>query len=137
MFHHKQIDAFRYKHHRQVYALFRIAIGLLFAQHGVQKLFGIFGGTAAEPFSLMWVAGVVETFGGILIAVGLLTTIAAAVSGIEMLVAYVMAHASNGLVPIVNKGELALVYFACFAFIVFYGPSVWSMDGATCKDCAK
>ena len=110
-----------------VYSIMRLIIGVLFACHGAQKIFGAFGGkVAAAP--LMQFGGWIELAGGILIAVGLFTRPAAFLASGMMAVAYFMAHASGGLWPIVNKGELAVVYCFIFLFIFFYGPGRYSLD---------
>ena len=106
------------------YALFRIMTGLLFMQHGAQKLFGWLGGMGesggSAPFlSMMFFAGFIEFFGGLLVAVGFQTRLAAFVSSGQMAVAYFMAHASRSLLPIDNGGELAVLY--CFAFLAIAG----------------
>ena len=94
------------------YFIFRILIGVLFLQHGLQKLFGLFGNTPVTLFSLFGLAGVIEFLGGLLIFLGLFTKIAALISGIEMIVAYFYVHFPQGLVPITNKGELALLFLS-------------------------
>ncbi|HLE20869.1 MAG TPA: DoxX family protein, partial [Vicinamibacteria bacterium] len=104
----------------QAFALLRIVAGLLFAQHGAQKLFGLLGGFGesggtAALFSLMGLAGVIEFFGGLLVAVGLFASWAAFLASGEMAVAYFMAHAPQGFFPIQNRGELAALY--CFLFL--------------------
>ena len=110
-----------------VYSIMRFVVGVLFACHGVQKIFGALGGkVAAAP--LMQFGGWVELVGGILVAVGLFTRPAAFLSSGMMAVAYFMAHASGGLWPIVNKGELAVVYCFIFLFIFFYGSGRLSLD---------
>src|SRR5256885_15256410 len=93
-----------------IYALMRLVVVFLFACHGAQKLFGLLGGKAElhDPQGL--IAGIVEFGGGTLIAIGLLTSLAAFIACGEMAVAYFMAHAPRGFFPIVNKGELAVVY---------------------------
>jgi putative oxidoreductase len=99
----------------------RIVVGLLFACHGAQKLFGFFGGVGEQPgttvplISLMGLAGVIELVGGLLIAIGLLTRLAAFIASGLMAAAYVMGHAPRGPWPIENDGELAVVY--CFVFL--------------------
>jgi putative oxidoreductase len=112
----------------QIYALLRIVAGLLFAQHGAQKLFGALGGEAVQLGSLMGLAGVIEFGGGLLIATGVFASIAAFIASGEMAVAYFMAHAPNGLFPIQNRGELAVLN--CFVFLYFAsrGSGVWSVD---------
>jgi putative oxidoreductase len=109
------------------YFLLRVFAGLLFACHGAQKLFGVLGGTRFEN-NLMLVAGVVELFGGLLIAVGFLTQIAAFLSAGEMAVAYVMVHAPQGFWPIQNQGELALLYLFIFLYVMCSGAGRFSVD---------
>ena len=70
----------------------------------------------------------IELIGGLLIALGLLTRIAAFISSGEMAVAYFMMHAKGGFYPIVNHGEAAVFYCFVFLFIFFYGPGLWSLD---------
>ena len=105
----------------------RFVVGVLFACHGVQKIFGALGGkVAAAP--LMQFGGWIELVGGFLIAVGLFTRPAAFLASGMMAVAYFMAHASGGFWPIVNKGELAVIYCFIFLFIFFYGAGRLSLD---------
>lgn len=110
------------------YAVFRILVGALFLQHGLQKLFGLFGGKAVELFSLMGMAGLIETIGGILIILGLFTKVVSLISGVEMLVAYFMSHFPNSWIPIVNKGELSLLYFTAFLVLMTRGSGKLSLD---------
>ena len=115
----------------QVFAIFRIVIGLLFACHGSQKLFGWppsqHGGGGSLP-PLMLVGGWIEFLGGLMIAVGLLTGWAAFICSGEMAVAYFMVHAKHGPIPIVNQGELAAVYSWVFLYIAAHGAGIWSVD---------
>ena len=117
-----------------IYALMRLMLGLAFACHGAQKLFGAFGSHAATDKPLMLVAGVIEFFGGLLIALGLKADYAAFVASGQMAVAYFMAHASSGgFWPIVNKGELAVVYCFVFLYIASRGSGALSVDAALRK----
>ncbi len=116
-----------------LYFVFRVFAGLLFSQHGFQKIFGMFGGKAVPLMSLFGAAGLIELIAGIAIALGLFTRLAAVISAIEMLVAYFMVHASGGLIPLVNQGELALLYFASFLVITIYGSGKWSIEKALMK----
>ena len=119
-----------------VYCLMRLIVGVLFACHGAQKIFGMFGGkVAAAP--MMQFGGWIELAGGILVALGLFTRPAAFLASGMMAVAYFMAHASGGLMPIVNKGELAVVYCFIFLFIFFYGPGRYSLDAMIFRDRAR
>ena len=111
-----------------MYNLMRIAFGLLFLCHGAQKLFGLFGGQRVELVGLMGVGGVIEFFGGLLIAIGLLTHLAAFICAGEMAVAYLMFHAAKAPLPIQNQGELALLYMFGFLYIMAHGGGLWSVD---------
>lgn len=110
------------------YFIFRLLAGLLFMQHGAQKLLGAFGGSVAARFSLFWFAGVIELIGGFLITLGLFSRLVAFVAAIEMLVAFFKAHFPSGWIPIVNKGELALLFFVIFLVILVYGSGRYSLD---------
>ena len=112
-------------------SVLRIVAGFLFIAHGTQKLFGIpvaMPGGPAPLQSLAGAAGVIEVIGGALLLVGLLTRpIAFLLSG-EMAVAYFKMHSSQSFWPIVNQGELAVLY--CFLFLYFAaaGAGPWSLD---------
>src|SRR5262245_4298700 len=90
---------------------FRIVVGFLFACHGAQKLFGLFGGFPMSPtgkvevVSLLGVASIIELVGGTLVALGVRARLAAFICSGEMAAAYFMAHQPQGLLPIENKGE--------------------------------
>lgn len=112
-------------------SIFRIVLGLLFLTHGLVKLFGF--PTGAEPgqvplMTLFGLAGVLELIGGIAIVLGLFTRpVAFALSG-QMAVAYFMAHAPQGLFPILNGGELAVIYCFAFLYLAAAGAGSWSLD---------
>ena len=108
------------------YALMRIVTGALFACHGAQKLFGVLGGQKQEA-PLMLAAGVIEFAGGIMIAVGFLTSCAAFVASGEMAFAYFRSHAPRGSWPIVNQGELAVLYCFVFLYIASRGSGILSL----------
>jgi putative oxidoreductase len=116
--------------HSHVFALFRIVIGLLFACHGGQKLLGFPPGGHGRPplASLFGIGGIIELVCGLLVAVGLLGSVAAFIASGEMAVAYFMAHAPHGFWPIENKGELAVVYCFVFLYIAAHGSGDWSID---------
>jgi putative oxidoreductase len=109
------------------YSLMRIVAGLLFACHGGQKLFGVLGGQVEFHHPEGLAAGLIEFFGGSLIAVGVFTPIAALVASGEMAVAYFKAHAPRGAWPILNRGELAVLYCFVFLFIACQGDGHWSV----------
>ena len=111
-----------------IYFIFRILIGSLFLQHGLQKLFGLLGGTSVPLVSLMGLAGIIEFLGGILIILGLFTKITATIAALEMLIAYFRAHFPNNIIPILNRGELTLLFFSAFLILVIYGAGKYSLD---------
>lgn len=111
-----------------LFFVFRVLVGLLFMQHGAQKLFGLLGGQAAPLFSLMGLAGVIEFFGGLFVAVGLFTSWVALLAAVQMLVAYFMVHAKSGFFPIANKGELSLLFFVAFLALFVLGGGKFSLD---------
>jgi len=115
------------------HALLRIVIGFTFSLHGFQKLFGAFGGTHAHMLSLLWFAGVLECFGGVLIILGLFTRPVAFLLCGEMAVAYFKQHAVKGFWPILNGGELAVVYCFVFLYLVYAGAGPVSLDRAVRK----
>jgi putative oxidoreductase len=123
------------KYSGYVYAVLRIVVGLMFACHGAQKLFGMFGGKGGAE-GLMLLGGIIEFGGGLLIALGLLTRPAAFLASGMMAVAYFMAHASGGPLPIINKGELAVVYCFVFLYIFFRGAGLLSLDSMIFKNGA-
>ena len=122
---------FAEKNYSGFYVVFRILVGLLFLQHGAQKLFGAFGGlggNAVPLISLMGLAGIIEFFGGLFIVLGLLTRYVAAIAAIEMLVAYFMAHIPQGIIPILNQGEPALLFFASSLILISQGSKKFALD---------
>jgi putative oxidoreductase len=113
-----------------LYAILRIVVGIMFAMHGSQKLFGFPTGTPVPPASLMGLAGIIELVAGCLIAVGFLTGYAAFLASGQMAVAYFMQHAGQGgFWPIMNRGELAVVYCFLFLYMAARGSGPWSIDG--------
>jgi putative oxidoreductase len=108
----------------------RIVTALLFLEHGTGKLLGIPMSSMAfpPPWTLFWVAGVIEIIGSLLLLVGLFTRPAAFVLAGEMAIAYWMIHAPESVFPIINRGESAILF--CFIFLLFTatGPGAWSID---------
>lgn len=113
----------------KILSVLRIIVGFLFLWHGSQKLFDFpTTGKAGELSALMAVAGSLEFFGGILIMLGLFTRWTAFVLSGLMAAAYFMAHGMNAFLPLVNKGELAVVYCFVFLYLFFAGGGEWSLD---------
>lgn len=111
-----------------IYPLMRIVVGVLFACHGAQKLFGVLGGQSQLGNPLLLAAGLIELVGGGLVALGLWAGYAAFIASGQMAVAYFKAHAAGGFWPIVNKGELAVLYCFVFLYIAFRGSGRFSLD---------
>jgi putative oxidoreductase len=112
--------------------IFRIIIGLLFALHGTAKLFGWPATkSGAVPFGTWpyWWAGVIEITVGLLVAFGLFTRIAALLGSGTMAFAYFTEHQPNGLLPIQNGGELAVLYCFAFLLIAFAGAGAFAVPG--------
>jgi putative oxidoreductase len=111
-------------------SVLRIITALLFMQHGGQKLFGFPAPPSAEfaLFSLMGLAGILEFFGGLLILLGLFTRPVAFLLSGQMAVAYFMAHAPEGFWPVLNHGELAVLYCFIFLYLSLAGGGPWSLD---------
>ncbi len=113
------------------HAILRIGAGLLFMEHGFQKLFGLFGGIGGAPVPLvsqLGLAGVLETFGGLLLVLGLVTRPVALVLAVEMLVAYFQVHFPKAAWPIENQGELPLLNLLVFLFLAGNGAGPASLD---------
>jgi putative oxidoreductase len=115
----------------QTHALLRIVAGLLFLWHGSSKLLGFPVPVPAEaPPFVLYIAGPIELFGGILVLIGLFTRQAAFVCSGQMAVAYWLAHGTKALFPIENQGELAALYCFVFLFLSAHGAGIWSVDAA-------
>ena len=110
----------------------RIVVGFTFLCHGLQKLFGMFGGMpqGVEMNPLLYTAGTIELVGGALIMIGLRAGWAAFICSGMMAVAYFIAHQGQGALPIQNHGELAAVYCWVFLFIASRGSGKLSVDAA-------
>ena len=120
------------------YAALRIACGLMFAFHGVQKVLGLFASHTPPVGSQIWCGGLIEMIGGLTIAAGLFVRCAAFVASGTMAVAYTQFHwrfaFGKEFFPAINKGELALVYALLFLYFACRGAGPFSVDalrGAT------
>ena len=112
-------------------SVFRIVVALLFLQHPLAKFFA-FPHVAAfdnlQPFSLIWVAGVIEIVGSPLLLVGLFVRPAAFILSGEMAVAYFMIRPPRGFFPLLNGGESEVFYCFAFLYLAFAGAGPWSID---------
>ncbi len=121
---------FTKKFESQTYALFRMTLGFLFLAHGTQKLFGFpVESGHTMPALIQYVAGDSELLTGVLVMIGLFTRPAAFLASGTMAVAYWMAHGLQAFWPLVNGGELAVIYCFAFLFVSARGAGIWSLDG--------
>lgn len=112
-------------------SVLRIVAAFSFMTHGMQKLFAVPVAGPREPVdlvSLAGLAGVLETFGGALLLVGLFTRPVAFLLSGEMAVAYFLRHAPLGLWPILNRGEVAALFCFIWLYLAAAGPGPWSLD---------
>lgn len=119
----------------RVLSILRIVVGLLFMEHGLAKLFG-FPIAAEHPatFQLLWFAGVLEMFGGMLIALGLFTRPVAFILSGEMAIGYFMDHLPKSFFPLINGGTLAIMYCFTCLYLAAAGAGPWSVDAALKQD---
>jgi putative oxidoreductase len=115
-----------------LHAALRIMTGLLFLQHGTAKLLGF---PAVDMFKdgvsgIFLVSGILELVGGVLIVLGLFTRVTAFILAGFMAVAYFMAHAGQGFFPILNQGELAILFCFTFLWLAAAGAGPYSMDAS-------
>ena len=116
----------------RVLALLRIMVGLLFLEHGTQKLLGFPPSANPGPalLSLMGIQGIIELVGGILIVLGLFTRPVAFILCGDMAVAYFMSHFPNSFFPITNRGDAAILYCFIFLYLAVAGGGTWSLDAS-------
>ena len=115
----------------RILSLLRVMAAVLFFEHGLQKLLGFPPSDRPMPSPLppmLLTAGLLEFVGGILLAIGLFTRPVAFVLSGLMAAAYFIGHAPRGFFPILNRGELAIVYCFVFFYFFFAGGGAWSVD---------
>jgi putative oxidoreductase len=112
------------------YSAMRVIFAFLYLSHGLKWLFGAFGGRPVPLTPLLMTAGVIETIGGSLMLIGLLTSWAAFIASGEMAVAYFIAHIPRGsIVPIENGGEITVALCFGFLYIATHGSGPISIEG--------
>ena len=112
-------------------SLVRIVAAFTFSLHGWQKFFGLFGGiggTRPPWTTMLGVAGILETFGGALILLGFFTRPVAFLLSGEMAIGYFRTHAPRSFWPLVNGGEITVLYCFLFLWLSAAGPGPWSLD---------
>lgn len=110
------------RHEANAYLLLRLVFGFLFACHGISKAFGVLGShRVAIGFNMLFLATAIELVAGVLIFLGFFTRPAAFIASGEMAFAYFTAHARGSFFPIVNHGELAVIYCFVALFIATRG----------------
>ena len=113
-------------------SILRIMVGLLYMQHGLNKLFDFPPSANPRPYVLMTLvpglAGILESVGGLLVTVGLFTRVAAFILSGEMAFAFFMSHLPRGFFPYSNGGSLAVLYCFVFLYLTFAGGGPWALD---------
>ena len=124
------IDSFLATWSPRVLSILRIMVGLLFLEHGTSKYLSlpVSQMTGVAPTSLSGINGMIEIVGGVLLVLGLFTRPVAFILAGDMAVAYFIAHGSRGFFPLLNGGELAIVYCFVFLYLWVAGASEWSLD---------
>jgi putative oxidoreductase len=115
-----------------ILSVLRIVVALLFIEHGLQKYFGF--PSAGPPMTmLLYVQGVIEIVGGILLLIGAYTRVVAFILAGDMAVAYFMAHLPRSFFPSMNGGDAAVLFCFAFFYILFAGGGPWSVDRVALK----
>ena len=115
-----------------ILSVLRIVVALLFIEHGLEKYFGF--PSAGPPMTmLLYVQGVIEIVGGILLLIGAYTRVVAFILAGDMAVAYFMAHFPRSFFPAVNGGDAAVLYCFAFFYMFFAGGGPWSFDRTALK----
>jgi putative oxidoreductase len=120
----------------QLLSILRIMSGLLLLQHGTTKFINIPLGPMnnASPLSMSGAAGLIELVFGFLLVIGLFTRFSAFIASGMTAVAYFYAHAGRGFFPILNGGELAVLYSFVFLYLAAAGGGPWAVDAVTRRE---
>jgi putative oxidoreductase len=115
----------------QLLSVLRIVTGLLFLEHGMAKLLHFPHVAMFDDLkivSFLGLAGIIELVGGALVTIGLFTRYAAFIMSGEMAVGYFLFHARQGMFPVLNGGDAAILFCFVFLYIAAAGPGPWSVD---------
>jgi len=107
-----------------MYFVFRVVVGIFFFMHGATK----FGWFTTMPEGIMLAAGLIEVIVGVCVVFGIVVRYAAILGAIQMLIAYGIGHAPQGLSPLDNGGELALLFMAAFLALAAQGNGRWNLE---------
>ena len=110
------------RHSSLILGIVRIVAGLLFFEHGSQKLLGFPPGMSPPMFSLFWCAGVIELVAGPLIILGLFSRCAAFIASGQMAIGYFVAHFPKSFFPAQNGGDAAILLCFIFLYLAAAGP---------------
>jgi len=120
------------KYADHAYALMRIVIGFMFSFHGAQKVLGVLTEMQPPVGSQLWIGGIIELFGELMVLLGFQTRVAAFLCNGMMAVAYLQFHwkfqMGPAFFPAINKGELAVLYCLVFLLIACRGGIQWCLD---------
>ena len=111
-----------------MYLVARILVGLMFLSHGGQKLFGWLGGQSVSLMSMMGLAGVVEVVVGLAVTLGIFVRLLAPIGALQMLAAFFIAHFPSGWNPMLNGGELPLLYLSALLLFTISGNGKWNLE---------
>ena len=117
------------KYSSQILGITRIVVGLLFLEHGLMKLVGFpapMGSGSLPPMLLA--AGIIETVGGALVALGLFSRCAAFICAGQMAFAYFIAHFPRGMYPSLNGGDAAILFCFIFLYLAAAGPGSFAVN---------
>ena len=121
------------KFNEEAYSLLRIMAGFMLLMHGTQKILGVFADKQPTAGSQIWFGGLIELIGGLFILFGFQTRWAAFIASGMLADAYFQFHwkfqLDSNFFPLVNHGELAVLYCFVFLFIATKGGGKWSVDG--------
>jgi putative oxidoreductase len=119
----------------QLLAILRIVTGLLVLEHALSKFFAFPVSFPVHPLPpLLVAAGVIELTTGVLVTIGLATRVAAFIASGEMAFAYFIGHFPKSFWPLVNAGEVAILFCFVLLYVAAAGPGAWSIDGAWMRD---
>lgn len=131
------MEGFLGKYAPNIYAVLRIVVGFLFLLHGTQKLLNFPNSPPMPVSGLLTAAAVIEIITGLMILLGFFASVAAFIASGEMAVAYFLAHQPQGLLPIQNSGEAAVLFSFVFLYIAAKGAGVWSVDAMMNRTAAE